>query len=1022
MNARELILLSPYRLPAQQALVLGPEEMAAFMNAYSALWHPAVLWNAAAPPRIDSPYDYEQPKPHHVFAVPEAPPLMMPDDWEERVRAAGAILFKATPDREATLANLKEALRTHLPEDVPPDQQAALAGLPDLEADKVAPFLAVGFGYLMQATLSEAMEHENLLENHVFWPAVQQAIACLTGLPYTPPAEPAVPPQPPYGSEYDNYVPDSPPEDLSDVAAPGSFDGPAPFAENSAPETEVSAIATSAAAVDPDAWISHLRAAAERLLSAREVLYPVAIHLLDLCVLDEHHLDSPWSATFTHGQAVNFLAPSSLLEKLGQAYPERLAALRARIQAEQAEVCGGSYVEREDALLPVESQLWNLLKGRAVSRELLGSEVQVFARKRFAAHPQLPLLLTSAGLTRTLLLTFDDAAVPSYQATVVGWPSPDGKQVEAFTRKPYPADAPETFFNLGHYLSKTIREDHVATLAFVHTGKPAQPWYDDWLALGRLAPVFGQWTTFSRYLNEVAAGEHVSAMSADEFHVDYLSERTNAASPVPVSGFAQQIRLRRRLDTCWTLAALLRGLAGRNDPQRVDEALAALEDKSETAGANPLADAPEFLSQLGELENKVAAALAERLQARAAADQPGFLVLNPCSFTRRVALELGGGTLPVPVGGPVKASQLDGDTLRLVVEVPALGFAWVPKAGPPGAPPPAMRMKLADQRGVRNEFFEAEIDHATGGLRGILDRRTQLNRLGQKLVFNPGSVMQATDLKVTSAGPALGEVVTEGVLLGEQQQVLARFRQRFRAWLGRPVLELRIEIFPELPAAGYPWHAYFGARFAWRDERATLLRGVNGTGTITTHTRPQTPDYLELRVARHSTVIFPGGLPFHQRHETRMLDIILMPEGETATAFDLGIGLDREHPMQTALGMVTPVPLVPTSKGPPHVGTAGWLFHLDAPNLVLTGMRPGSQERPEGGSEPLPAPGDAVTARLLECTAYHSNAAFRCVRDPRRAVLLDARGTRLMDATVSGDAVLFEVAPGDMVQLQMEFG
>src|SRR5205814_1134460 len=71
------------------------------------------------------------------------------------------------------------------------------------------------------------------------------------------------------------------------------------------------------------------------------------------------------------------------------------------------------------------------------------------------------------------------------------------------------------------------------------------------------------------------------------------------------------------------------------------------------------------------------------------------------------------------------------------------------------------------------------------------------------------------------------------------------------------LLELRIEIFPEQPAAGYPWHAYFGARFAWRDERAVFLRGVNGTGYITTHVRPQTPDFLELRLARQSTAIFP---------------------------------------------------------------------------------------------------------------------------------------------------------------------
>jgi hypothetical protein len=1014
MTARQLILLSPYRLPTQHALVLNAEDMSAWMNAYSALWHPAALWGATGPPRIDGPYDHEQPKPGHLYAVPESPPLMMADDWEQRVRAAGALLFKAPPDRAATLANLRDVLRADAlgNEDTPQEQRTARAALADLEPDKVAPFLGIGFGYLMLATLSEAMEHENLLESHVFWSAVQQAIAALTGLPCAPPAEP---PTPNYAASRGAYDNNGSGEAITATAG----DTPAP----AQPDKRAGPVAPPPErepTPSPDAWLAHLRTAADRLLAAREVLYPVTIHLLDLCVLDEQHLDTPWPGTFERGLPVNMLASATLLAKLGGEYPSRLRTLRDRVQTETAEVCGGCYLEREDALLPVESQLWNLLKGPALSRELLGSEVQVFARKHFSAHPQLPLLLNAAGFNRALLVTFDDASVPQSQSPVVSWASADGKQVQAFARKPQPGDLPETFFNLGHYLAKTIREDHTATLALLHTGKPAQPWYEDWLELCTLGPVLGQWTTFSRYFDAVVTGDHVGPLSADEFHADALSERCNARSPMPVSGFARHLRLRRRIDSCWTLAALMRGLAGRSDPQRLEDPLASLEDWCEKAGANPLADGAVFDSDLAELETKVAATLADRLQARAAANQPGTLILNPCSFIRRVALEVEGGGVPVPVGGPIKASQLDGDRLRLVVEVPALGFAWVPKAGPPGTPAPPMRMRLADRRGVRNEFFEAEIDQTTGGLRGIFDRRTQLNRLGQQLVFNPGSTMQATEVKVTSAGPALGEVVSEGTILGGQQQVLARFRQRFRAWLGRPVLELRVEIHAEQPAAGYPWHAYFGARFAWRDERAVLLRGINGMGQVTTHNRPHTPDYLELRLGRQSTTIFPGGLPFHQRHEGRMLDIVLMPDGETSNVFDLGIGLDREQPMQTALGMVTPVPAVAATKGPPHVGSAGWLFHLDAPNLVLTGMRPGGMERAQG-HEPLPDLSDAVTVRLLECTNYPSHAEFRCVRDPRRATLLDGGGRRLSDATVNGDAVAFDVAPGDLVQLQVEF-
>ena len=188
-----------------------------------------------------------------------------------------------------------------------------------------------------------------------------------------------------------------------------------------------------------------------------------------------------------------------------------------------------------------------------------------------------------------------------------------------------------------------------------------------------------------------------------------------------------------------------------------------------------------------------------------------------------------------------------------------------------------------------------------------------------------------------------------------------------------------------------------------------MLRGVNGTAYVTTHTRPESPDYLELRLGKQATTIFPGGLPFHQRHGGRMVDVILLPEGETARTFDLAIGLDREYPTQTALGLVTPVPLVPAPKGPPHVGAAGWLFHLDMPNIALLGMRPAA----DGA--------DAVVAHLQEIGTRGAHAELRCARNPQRAVLLNARGEVQMEVSVSGDAVLFEMGQGDLTSLRVEF-
>jgi hypothetical protein len=86
----ELVLLSPYRYPAQYAMTLADEDMAAWLNAFTALWHPALLWQAKAAPRVEATYDHETPRPGLVYALPETPPSYLPDDWDARVKEADA--------------------------------------------------------------------------------------------------------------------------------------------------------------------------------------------------------------------------------------------------------------------------------------------------------------------------------------------------------------------------------------------------------------------------------------------------------------------------------------------------------------------------------------------------------------------------------------------------------------------------------------------------------------------------------------------------------------------------------------------------------------------------------------------------------------------------------------------------------------------------------------------------------------------------------------------------------------------
>src|SRR5713226_2776477 len=184
MTMRELILLSPHRLPAQSTQMLANDDVACFLNGYVCLWHPAAAQGAERPPIVASPYDYEQPRPGQIFAVPESPPLLLPDDWDQRVIDAHALAFRSTPSRETTLANFKAALAAYEQRENsqnpvgwaessrPTGPPTSTVGLEDsahpttsflLEtaASSLAPFFAVGFGFLQIEGLFEAMEHEN---------------------------------------------------------------------------------------------------------------------------------------------------------------------------------------------------------------------------------------------------------------------------------------------------------------------------------------------------------------------------------------------------------------------------------------------------------------------------------------------------------------------------------------------------------------------------------------------------------------------------------------------------------------------------------------------------------------------------------------------------------------------------------------------------------------------------------------------------------------------------------------------
>ena len=98
--------------------------------------------------------------------------------------------------------------------------------------------------------------------------------------------------------------------------------------------------------------------------------------------VDEKQLDALFESTSEKSAMTTPTGPSTDATISIDEFSKVDLRIAKIVKAEHVEVCAGAYVEREDALLPLESQLWNLLKGLDVCRDLLGTDVRVYGRKR----------------------------------------------------------------------------------------------------------------------------------------------------------------------------------------------------------------------------------------------------------------------------------------------------------------------------------------------------------------------------------------------------------------------------------------------------------------------------------------------------------------------------------------------------------------------------------------------------------------------------------------------------------------
>lgn len=766
-----------------------------------------------------------------------------------------------------------------------------------------------------------------------------------------------------------------------------------------------------------------LHAAFDLLSEERNQYYSHDLHLIDLLLLAPSTLGPPLQREIEQRSELTIMCPAGVLNQLAAEQPPLLERLRQRIAEGAIAIAGGEIREERLPLLDHEAiRAWVEI-GAEEYEKLLGVRPTVFARRRYGLTPALPQTLRKVGYTGLLHFTLDEGKFPAASQSKFPWEGLGGVSINVISRAPLDAGDPGSFLGLGVKLGEALDGDQVAVMTFARWPGQACSWYEDLRRAVKWTAAFGQFATVDAFFRDTGNPGYGDSLTIDSYVSPYLRQSVERGEVDPISSHIRYEQQAAQRDAEARLAALASCLDGKPLKEDVASWRTLIEGESPSgASANPSLEVGEagVVKETQRLASLIASSSAGKN-----GDDVGRLVLNPLPFTRRVVVS-GEGLNRLPgVERPIYAVDSESEKPGIVVDAPPMGFVWIPR----NRPSKGARGRgpvLIEETSLRNEFVEALISEKSGSLQSIVETGKRNNRLSQQLALRqPSLTPQETDpyharradpvysrmigesLEVTEATPLAGAITAKGRLVDEEGNVVAKFEQRYRLTRGSRVVEVRAILEPIAPLSKDAWNHYYCARFAWSQEGADLSRDLHGTRQLTRAKRFEAPHYIEIGDSATKTTIFTGGLAFHQRHGTRMLDTILIVQGERRREFRFGIGLDVLYPAQESIHFLSPLCVAPEFTPPPRGATSGWLFHVDARNILLTSIEPVF----EGGVC------RGVRMRLLETLGRAAETSISGFREFASAQRFDEFAGEWSPCEVKAGKIHVQLAPGQWTEV-----
>ena len=221
----------------------------------------------------------------------------------------------------------------------------------------------------------------------------------------------------------------------------------------------------------------------------------------------------------------------------------------------------------------------------------------------------------------------------------------------------------------------------MATLCLAHWPGHCSPWYDDLRRVARYGNLLGRFITAEDYFRDTDFPGHYETFQADQYQSPYLVESTECREIDPISMSVRYWR-RHSLATAIQAAETMVTLVTERVPPEPSPAW--------RKGFDASADVPDRrigTPLWGRRRGKRCGRWPSWSPVRPDRVDPGYLVVNPCSFVRRLPLDLPRLSSLPAIEPPVYAAADDGEHRYVVADVPPMGFTWI-RGGPPAAPRP----------------------------------------------------------------------------------------------------------------------------------------------------------------------------------------------------------------------------------------------------------------------------------------------------------------------------------------------